>query len=160
MQIADLITPDRVACHVKASSKKRAFELLADMLAGCQPGLTQQDIVDSLMSRERLGSTGLGHGVAIPHGRIKKLHTALAAVVQLERGIDFDAIDNEPVDLLFALVVPEESTEEHLQLLAQLAEMLSDEQLRGRLHSAQTRDELCTAVACRQSPETSRAALR
>lgn len=158
MQITDLITPDRVACHVKAGSKKRAFEMLADMLATCQPGLAQQDIVDTLMSRERLGSTGLGHGVAIPHGRLKKLDKALAAIVQLERGIDFDAIDNEPVDVLFALLVPEESTEEHLQLLAQLAEMLSDEQLRNRLHSAQTRDELCNAVACRQPPQPSRAA--
>lgn len=149
MQIADVITLDRIACHVKASSKKRVFELLGELLAGSQSGLTQAEIVDSLLARERLGCTGLGHGVAIPHGRLKKIDKALGAFIQLEKGIDFDASDNQPVDLLFVLLVPEKSTEEHLQLLAQLAEMFSDEGLREKLHCAQTRDELCDLVTHR-----------
>ena len=143
MQIADLVTHERVACNVKVSSKKRAFELLAELLARNQQGLTQAEIIESLLARERLGSTGLGHGVAIPHGRIKRLNRAIGAFVQLENGIDFDAIDNQPVDLLFVLLVPEKCTDEHLQILAKLAEMLGDEGTRDKLHAAKSCEELC-----------------
>ena len=142
MQIADLVTPERVACSVKVSSKKRAFELLAELLAKNQQGLGQAEIIDSLLARERLGSTGLGHGVAIPHGRSKKLNRAIGAFVQLEKGIDFDAIDNQPVDLLFVLLVPEQCTDEHLQVLASLAEMLGDDGMRDKLHAAKSCEEL------------------
>lgn len=154
MQIADLVTPERIACNVKVSSKKRAFELLAELLASDQQGLTQAEIIESLMARERLGSTGLGHGTAIPHGRIKKLNRTLGAFMQLEKGIDFDAIDNQPVDLLFVLLVPEKCTEEHLQILANLAEMFSDEQMRERLHTTHTREELCKLIALGKSSDT------
>ena len=143
MQIADLVTQERVVCNAKVSSKKRAFELLADLLARNQQGLTQPEIIESLLARERLGSTGLGHGVAIPHGRIKKLSQAIGAFVQLENAIDFDSLDNEPVDLMFVLLVPEKCTDEHLQILASLAEMLGDEGTRDKLHAATSCEELC-----------------
>jgi len=139
MNISDIISPERVICDVDASSKKKALEQISDMLARNSTSVASQDIVDSLTARERLGSTGIGCGVAIPHGRIKNTDHAIAAFVQLHQGIDFDAADNQAVDLLFALLVPEESTNEHLQLLAQLAEMFSDEGFRAKLRA--TKDQ-------------------
>ena len=133
MNISDIISPDRVVCDIDASSKKRALEQLSDMIAtDSTPSLLPQDVVDSLIARERLGSTGIGYGVAIPHGRVKNTDHAIAAFARLHEGIDFDAADNQTVDLLFALLVPEDSTNEHLQLLAQLAEMFSDEDFRTK----------------------------
>lgn len=142
MPAADLITPNTIACGVKASSKKRALEALSALLAANGSGLIDTEIFESLIMRERLGSTGIGHGVAIPHGRLKGVKSALGAFVQLEQGVDFDAIDNGPVDLMFALLVPVESTDEHLQLLAQLAEMFSDASLRERLREAESVKEI------------------
>lgn len=136
MQLTDLLTIDRVARADEAGSKKRVLETLSKLIASAQPSLAPEEIFESLISRERLGSTGLGHGVAIPHGRVKNGEQTIGAFLQLRDGIDFDAIDNEPVDLMFALLVPEHSTEEHLQLLAQLAEMFSNQELRQRLREA------------------------
>ena len=125
MQIADLVREDRVRLEPDITSKKRALERLSELLAADggtpSPGL----VFDALSSRERLGSTGLGHGVAIPHGRMAEIDDPRVAVLRLEQGVDFEAIDHEPVDILIALVVPEKSTSEHLELLAQLARALS-----------------------------------
>ncbi len=126
MQIAKLLDTDRITCRQDSSSKKRALESLSKLLAGNLPGFTDGEIFDSLIGRERLGSTGLGKGVALPHGRMKGLDTPTAALLTLTSGIDYDAIDNQPVDLLFALLVPEESTDEHLEILARLAAMFSN----------------------------------
>ena len=126
MQISELLTPARIACHQDSSSKKRSLEILSQLLASALPAFSDGELFAALISRERLGSTGLGHGVALPHGRIGGLETPIAAFVSLAEGVDFDAIDNQPVDLMFALLVPEESTEEHLQILAHLAAMFSD----------------------------------
>ncbi|MGD8559332.1 MAG: PTS IIA-like nitrogen regulatory protein PtsN [Gammaproteobacteria bacterium] len=140
MNIADIISPDRVICDLDATSKKRALEQLSDMLAN--NAVTPQDVVDSLIARERLGSTGIGYGVAIPHGRIKNTDHAIAAFVQLHEAIDFDAADNQAVDLLFALLVPEESTSEHLELLSELAEMFSDKGFRDQLRATKDREAI------------------
>jgi PTS system nitrogen regulatory IIA component len=142
MEVTSLLSPDRIVCQAQVASKKRALELLSQLIAQAQGVATQGEVFESLLSRERLGSTGLGHGVAIPHGRLSSLSQALCAFVQLTKPIDFDALDAQPVDLLFALLVPKEATEEHLKLLAQLAEMLRDEELRGRLRSAVSPEEL------------------
>lgn len=133
MHIADLLTADRVVCCAQSASKKRVLEQISGLIARGQDTLTETQVFDSLIGRERLGSTGLGHGVAIPHGRVKDGKEAVGAFVKLQQGVDFDAVDGEPVDLLFALLVPEESTSEHLQLLAELAEMFSDKEFVGRL---------------------------
>lgn len=133
MQIAEILTPARIAGDVDVTSKKGVLELLANLIAEDTPELTQAEIFDSLCARERLGSTGLGHGVAIPHGRLKGSKLTLGAFVQLNEGVDYDAVDQQPVDLLFALLVPEESTDEHLQILARLAEMFSNNDLVGQL---------------------------
>lgn len=125
MQIADLVREDRVSLDAGITSKKRALERLGELLAADDGRLPAGQIFDALSARERLGSTGLGHGVAIPHGRMAEIDTPRVAVLRLEQGVDFDAIDHEPVDILIALIVPEESTGEHLDLLAQLARTLS-----------------------------------
>jgi len=142
MQVSELLDINRISCANEAGSKKRVLEQLSQLIAGGQTELSEDQIFDSLISRERLGSTGLGHGVAIPHGRVKDSDKTVAAVIKLAQGIDYDAPDNQPVDLLFALLVPENSTEEHLQLLAQLAEMFSDEQFVARLRAADSSSDL------------------
>jgi PTS system nitrogen regulatory IIA component len=136
MQITDLIIPQRIACHARGASKKRALELLSELLAHAETGPDAQDIFNSLVARERLGGTGLGHGFALPHGRMQGGLRPIGAFVQLVDGVDFDAPDKQPVDLLFALLVPEECTEEHLRILALLAEMFNDKGLRAELRAA------------------------
>jgi PTS system nitrogen regulatory IIA component len=146
MQVAELLDLDRISCNAHTASKKRALEQLSQLLAANQETLTQNQVFDSLISRERLGSTGLGHGVAIPHGRLKESKATLAAFIKLQEGVDFDASDNQPVDLLFALLVPEEATDEHLQLLAQLARMFSDKALVQQLRAAPDARSLLTTI--------------
>ncbi|EDN67877.1 PTS IIA-like nitrogen-regulatory protein PtsN [Beggiatoa sp. PS] len=141
MQISDILTPERMLCHVEASSKKRILEYFSKLLATETGELTSHAIFDSLLVRERLGSTALGKGVAIPHARVEQCNVTLAAFLQLEKGIDFDSIDKQPVDLLFALMVPEQSTQEHLEILAQLAEMFSDDNFREKLRCTSDCDE-------------------
>ena len=142
MQIAEILKPERIAVSNGISSKKGVLEELARLIAMDTPDLTQIEVFDSLCARERLGSTGLGHGVAIPHGRLKGGKHTLGAFIQLKDGIDYDAVDQQPVDLLFALLVPEESTDEHLQILARLAEMFSDTDLVSKLRYASSSDRL------------------
>jgi len=138
MEISTLLNPVRIACHQDSSSKKRSLELLSQLLSSDLPAYSEGELFDSLLGRERLGSTGLGHGVALPHGRINGLAEPIAAFISLERGIDYDAVDNQPVDLLFALLVPTESTDEHLQILARLAAMFSDADLCQALRECST----------------------
>ncbi|UCE90341.1 MAG: PTS IIA-like nitrogen regulatory protein PtsN [Pseudomonadota bacterium] len=142
MQIVDLITPERIACGVEAGSKKRALEMLSELIARDQETVNTTDVFDSLLARERLGGTGVGHGVALPHGRLRSSDLTIGAFVQLRQGIDFGAADNEPVDLLFALLVPEQSTDEHLQALALLAAMFSNDGFRDKLRGADTPEDL------------------
>lgn len=137
MNISDIITPERVVSNVLANSKKRALETISELIAThSSVMLDANNIFDSLIARERLGTTAIDHGVAIPHGRIKNTSETIGAFVQFTNGIDCDAMDHQPVYLMFALLVPEESTEEHLQLLARLAKMFDDASLREKLVSA------------------------
>lgn len=142
MQLTELITPERIDCNVDASSKKRALEVLSTLISSNEDTISANDVFDSLIARERLGGTGVGYGVAIPHGRLKNSKQTLGAFVKLKTGIDFDSADHQPVDLLFALLVPEESTEEHLQALAKLAAMFSDDNFREKLRDTSTKDEV------------------
>ena len=133
MQIAEILTPDRIQCKVVCKSKKDSLDILAKSIANGDASLTQTEVFNCLLARERLGSTGLGHGIAIPHGRLKRSNITIAAFLQLKNGINYDAVDQQPVDLLFALIVPEKSTDEHLQILSRLAEMFSDKKLVDRI---------------------------
>jgi len=125
MNIASLLPADQILCGPEASSKKRALELLSGLLAKSAPDLSEEEIFDGLLHRERLGTTGLGRGVAIPHTRISSLARPTLAMIKLDKGVDFDAPDHEPVDILFALAVPADDNSSHLDVLAMLAEMLS-----------------------------------
>lgn len=135
MQIpASILPASNITLAAELSSKKRVLEDAARILGDTEK--QQQFIFEKLLERERLGSTGLGHGIAIPHARITGLTKPVAAFFQLQDGIDFDAADGEPVTLVFTLLVPEKATEEHLKLLAALASMFSEETVREGLHAA------------------------
>ncbi|WP_294771956.1 PTS sugar transporter subunit IIA [uncultured Rhodoferax sp.] len=131
-RLASILSASQVIAQVDVTSKKRAFEE-AGLLFENLHGLSRALVTDSLFSRERLGSTGLGHGVAIPHGRIKGLKSPMAAVFQLAQPIGFDAPDDIPVSLLIFLLVPEAATQKHLEILSEIAELLSDASLREQL---------------------------
>ena len=142
MLLTDLITPERIACGIDAQSKKRALERLSEIISSTEDTISSNDVFESLLTRERLGGTGVGHGVAIPHGRLKDNSLTLGAFIKLQTGVDYDAADRQPVDLLFALLVPKESTDEHLQVLAQLAKIFSNEDFRKQLRDANSSDEI------------------
>ncbi|HLS83753.1 MAG TPA: PTS sugar transporter subunit IIA [Arenimonas sp.] len=142
MHLLDLLSPARVKADLAAPGKKRLLEQLAAVLAAGDGAGTERSVYESLCSRERLGSTGLGHGVAIPHGRCAGKATAVGAFVRLAEPVDFGAPDGQPVDLLFALAVPEHYAQQHLMLLSQLAEMFGDEAFRARLREAPDASDL------------------
>ncbi|MDD5247999.1 MAG: PTS IIA-like nitrogen regulatory protein PtsN [Rhodocyclaceae bacterium] len=131
-QIAKLLPPENVVVDLDASSKKRVFEQ-AGLLFENNQGIGRSQVYDALFAREKLGSTGLGQGIAIPHGRIKGLKEAKGAFLRLAAPVQFDAPDGKPVGLLFVLLVPEAATEHHLQLLSELAQMFSDRAFREQL---------------------------
>ena len=131
-----MLAPERVRSNVPAASRKRTLELLGEILASADSELSAQAIFDRLVARERLGSTGLGEGCALPHARVPGLDRTVAAFLRLHRGVDFDSPDHEPVDLVFGLLVPEESTDEHLEILAAIARIFSDERVRSSIRSA------------------------
>ena len=135
-RLSSILPVAQVLVGVEATSKKRAFEE-AGLLFENLHGLSRALVTDSLFARERLGSTGLGHGVAIPHGRIKGLKNPLAAVIRVQQPIPFDAPDDEPVGLLIFLLVPEAATQKHLEILSEIAELLSDRELRERMKAAE-----------------------
>lgn len=127
MDLADILPLSRIHTGVRINSKKRSLEYLSGIFAHDLAQVTEEEILESLRARERLGTTAFGNGVAIPHARMSQAAGAAAAFIQLDEGIDFGALDERPVDLIFALVVPEDSNEEHLHILAQIAAILSDE---------------------------------
>lgn len=147
MQLTDFLSPRAIASGVELNSKKRALELVSELIAAQQSDLTASEVFESLVARERLGSTGLGHGVAIPHARLKGLDRTLCAFMRLNKGIDYDAIDGQPVDLICALLVPQQSTEAHLELLSALAEMFSDGEFCHRLRTASGEEQLQELLA-------------
>lgn len=133
--IARLLSPDCVSLTAQAATKEALFQMAADAF-GERLGISNTQIRDSLLMREQLGSTGLGQGVGIPHGRLKGLKQVAGMFFRLSKPIPFDAPDNRPVDLVFFLLVPEQSTEEHLQLLSELAQGFSDPDFRDGLRKA------------------------
>ncbi len=132
--IGRILSPDNVVVDAESTSKKRIFERVGILFEN-QLQIARSQVFDSLFARERLGSTGLGQGVAIPHGRVKGLRDAVGAFFKTQHPIAFDAPDGQPVSLIFILLVPERATELHLQLLGELAQMFSDKGFRERLHA-------------------------
>jgi PTS system nitrogen regulatory IIA component len=134
--IDSILTPERTVKSAPVSSKKKVLEYLGSFIADQIPESSADEIYERLLNRERMGSTGIGEGIAIPHCRLKQCNKTLGVLLQLEQPIDFDAIDKQPVDLIFALLVPEEATDEHLKTLSMLAQKLSQADYRDALRNA------------------------
>jgi PTS system nitrogen regulatory IIA component len=149
MKLSEILSPDCIRLDSDATSKKRVLEIASQLLADRDEALSQREVFDCLIAREKLGSTGLGQGVAIPHGRLARLDKTIGVFLRLPRGVDFDAPDGVPVDLVFALLVPKESTEEHLQVLASIAGYFdskgSGDALRVDITPQEAREILCRA---------------
>ncbi|MCO8166651.1 PTS IIA-like nitrogen regulatory protein PtsN [Pseudomonas sp. 21LCFQ02] len=146
IRLEDILTPGRSQVNVPGGSKKRVLEQIANLIGREVPTLDTQTVFESLVAREKLGSTGFGNGIAIPHCRLAACSAPVSAVLHLEAPVDFDAIDGAPVDLLFVLLVPEAATDEHLELLRQIASMLDRAEVRERLRAANSGEALHQAV--------------
>ncbi|GIZ11606.1 PTS IIA-like nitrogen regulatory protein PtsN [Pseudomonas sp. NCCP-436] len=142
IRLENILTPGRSLVNVPGGSKKRALEQIASVIAQDIPELNAQDIFESLVAREKLGSTGFGSGIAIPHCRLPGCEAPIGAVLRLETPVDFDAIDGAPVDLLFVLLVPQAATDAHLELLRQIASLLENPQVCAQLRQASTGEKL------------------
>ena len=136
MKFRNLIKLDQIQLNLKASSKKKALEIISQIITDNYPQYQNNKIFETFIERERLGSTGIGHGVALPHGRLSNCADTICIFISLSEGVDFDAIDKQPVKLIFALLIPEDSTEEHLQILARLAEFFRQDDKRRLLEEA------------------------
>jgi len=146
MQLSDILSVKRVALNLPATSKKVLLQSMGNLLATDSPGLDPLAVFHSLNERERLGSTGIGEGVAIPHARVKGLPRATGALAVLAQPVNYEAIDRRPVRLVFGLLVPEEATTGHLQLLALLARRFNNPAVRDRMLQAKTAEELYNAL--------------
>ncbi len=141
-KLEELLTPARTLCRAPGVSKKRLFETAAGFIGEDQSALQSSEVYNKLLARERLGSTALGEGIAIPHCRISNCEEAVGCLITLDKGIDFDAPDNRPVDILFLLLVPEQAQQEHLNILAGLAQLLSNLEFCEGLRAATDNDDL------------------
>lgn len=142
MKLAEHLQASAVSINSDISSKKRALEEVSRLLTAHSEFVSEKDVLTSLINREKLGSTGLGHGVAIPHGRLKGLESAVAAFVRLEQPVDYDASDEQDVDLILGLLVPQNATSEHLEVLAGIAEMFHEGKRTDALRQAKDSHEL------------------
>ena len=151
IRLETILTPGRSLVNAPGGSKKKALEQIANLISREVPDLEMQDVFEALIAREKLGSTGFGNGIAIPHCRLKGCEAPISALMHLDAPIDFDAIDGAPVDLLFVLLVPQAATDAHLELLRQIASMLDRKEVRDRLRSASTSEALYQVVLDEQN---------
>jgi len=163
-----LLDSERIRCGCDIRSKKRALQTVAELMGeslradataeaaaggdgnggdGAESVVSDMAILDALITRERLGSTGIGHGIALPHARLANIDEPLAALITLKEGVDFDSIDGEPVDVVLGLLVPEECNDEHLKILADLARRFSDEGLRRTLRTCESGETLLAELS-------------
>lgn len=140
MKLMDILPSNHISIGVTEGSKKRVLEYLAHFLSDRLPGANEATIYQGFLERERLGSTGIGSGIAIPHTRLPGCKKITGVFLQLATPIDYDAVDQEPIDLVFALVVPDEENAEHLQVLSLIASCLQEEKTRTKLRQAHTAD--------------------
>ena len=151
IRLETILTPGRAQVNAPGGSKKKALEQIANLIHREVPDMAMQDVFEALVAREKLGSTGFGNGIAIPHCRLKGCTSPISALMHLDAPIDFDAIDGAPVDLLFVLLVPQAATDAHLELLRQIASMLDREEVRKKLRSASTNEALYQVVLDEQN---------
>ena len=146
MGLQDLLSPEGVIVNLKANCKREVLAALAEASCGIVEGADCNKVRDALMDREQLGSTGVGEGVAIPHGKIEGLSKITGLLARLEHPVDFDAVDSQPVDLVFLLLAPKDATAAHLKALAKVARLLRDEDARAALRGADTAEALYAAA--------------
>ncbi|ARB27785.1 PTS IIA-like nitrogen regulatory protein PtsN [Pseudomonas tolaasii] len=151
IRLETILTPGRSLVNVPGGSKKRALEQIANLIGREVPELDTQAVYEALIAREKLGSTGFGNGIAIPHCRLQGCESPVSALLHLDAPIDFDAIDGAPVDLLFVLLVPQAATDAHLELLRQIASMLDRKEVRDKLRSAKSNEALYQVVLDEQN---------
>lgn len=137
MNLAEYLNSNAVRIATDISSKKRALEDISQLLTGHAEFVSEKDVLTSLINREKLGSTGLGKGIAIPHGRLKGLESPVAAFLKLSTPIDYDAADGDPVDLVFGLLVPQDASSKHLEILAGIAEMFHNSEYVDKLRACE-----------------------
>ena len=145
MTVSALLSPTRIFLDIEISSKKKLLELIANVVAD-QTDLSESSIYANLLNRERLGSTALGGGFAVPHARVNDLDNTLACFFRLKEAVAFEAPDNQPVDLVFTIIIPEEATEEHLVILSSLAKIFSDASVCGAIRNAENKDEVARII--------------
>jgi len=145
MTISALLSPQRIFLDTEISSKKKLLELIANIVAD-QTRLAESLIYNNLLNRERLGSTGLGHGFAVPHARLENLDKTIGCLFRLKEPVNFEAPDNQPVDLVFTIVIPQEATEEHLLILSSLARIFSQTDVCEAIRGAISRDEIVQII--------------
>lgn len=154
MELADLLARDAIAPALKASSKKQALNEIANRAADAY-GVGHRRVCEGLLERERLGSTAMGHGVAIPHARLEGLDRIVGVFARLDRPVDFEAADGEGVDLVFCLLAPEEAGADHLRMLARVSRLFRDQDARAKLRATADADALYALIT---EPQASRAA--
>ena len=142
MDVANILKPDSVRCESGVRSQKHALELLSDILESIQENLNAAEILEGLVNRERLGSTALGHSIAMPHARLNGLDRSIGAFLKLDAGVDFDSPDGEPVDLLFGVLVPQDCTDEQIREMKELIQRLNDSALQLQLRETTDPAEL------------------
>lgn len=147
METSDILSPDCTHCAVQGTSKKRILEIISQIASNHLDTVDCGTILNSLLSREKMGSTGIGNGIALPHGRLKGLKEALAVLVTCKPSVPFDALDNQPVDVFFAILVPDEQTDKHLKTLSAIAGKLSDKNIVKLVRAASGDEQLFNAVA-------------
>ena len=142
MKLSELLTPECIISDLKAHDKKGALEELSQIITEQEPTLNKGSLLQILLERERLGSTGIGEGIALPHGKVEKLNRLMVSFGRSIEGLGFDSVDKQPAYLLFLLVAPENSAGVHLQALAKISRILKDSNFRQRLMQAKSREEI------------------
>lgn len=142
MRLADILEEDQIIADLKATEKRELLDEMVTHMASTSAGLNRERVLEALLEREKLGSTGIGHGVAIPHGKIKGLDEIKVSFGRSKRGVDFNSMDDMPVHLFFLIVAPEDSAAVHLKVLASISHLLKDPEFRGRLMNASDGTEL------------------
>ena len=145
MELSTILQPECTTCATPGS-KKKVLELISDLAAVQYPTLSSQEIFESLLAREKMGSTGIGNGIAIPHGRLSNISQPVAVLIKCEEPISFAAIDKQPVDILFALLVPADQCEQHLSTLSSMAEKLNNKLIVKQLRKTHDESELYQVI--------------
>ena len=142
MYLKSILSLDCTECAVLFNSKKRILQYISQLAHSKYPELSAQDILESLLVREKLGSTGIGHGIALPHGRLKGIDKSVAIFLINQKPLDYDAIDNKPVDIFCAVLIPEQQSQDHLATLSEIAKLLSDKSLVKKLRHSTSNEAL------------------